>query len=84
MAINAFIKIDGIEGSSLQSKHKGEIDLELEGGDTRTVQAGDFVVQRGTNHRWINRSGDWMQMVAILVSARPVLIGGEELPEIHI
>lgn len=63
---------------------KGEIDLELEGGETRTLKAGDFAVQRGTNHRWINRSGDWMQMIAFLLAAEPVTINGKMLPEIHI
>jgi quercetin dioxygenase-like cupin family protein len=63
---------------------KGEIDLELEGGEVRTVHAGDIVIQRGTNHRWVNRSGAWMQMVAILIAAQPVLIDGRLLSEVHI
>ncbi len=33
----------------------GEIDLELDGGIAR-LRAGDCVVQRGSRHRWVNRS----------------------------
>ncbi|WP_156681191.1 cupin domain-containing protein [Sphingomonas profundi] len=62
----------------------GSIDLELDGGDVRTLHAGDVVVQRGTSHRWINRSGDWARMVAVLVSAAPVVIDGSVLAEVHI
>ena len=29
---------------------KGDIDLDLEGGEVRTVREGDIIVQRGTNH----------------------------------
>lgn len=63
---------------------KGEIDLELEGGDTVTARAGDIIIQRGTNHRWVNRSGDWMQMIAILVDAKPVSVNGVPMAEVHI
>jgi quercetin dioxygenase-like cupin family protein len=63
---------------------KGEIDLELEGGEVLTVRAGDILIQRGTNHRWVNRSGEWMQMVAILIAAQPVLVDGRVLAEVHI
>jgi quercetin dioxygenase-like cupin family protein len=62
---------------------KGSIDLELEGGATRTLHRGDIVVQRGTNHRWVNRSGEWAQMLAIPISAMPVMIDGRPLDEIH-
>ena len=63
---------------------QGQIDLELEGGGTRTLSAGDVVIQRGTNHRWINRSGQWAQMIAITISADPVTVGGKTLGEVHI
>lgn len=63
---------------------KGEIDLELEGGEVLTVHAGDIVIQRGTNHRWVNRSGAWMQMVAILIAAQPVRVDGNLFAEVHI
>lgn len=44
----------------------GEVVLALD--DTETVlRVGDVVVQRGTNHRWENRSGQTARMAFILV-----------------
>lgn len=44
----------------------GEVVLALD--DTETVlRAGDVVVQRGTNHRWENRTADTARMAFILV-----------------
>ena len=44
----------------------GEVVLALD--DTETVlRAGDVVVQRGTNHRWENRTPDTARMAFILV-----------------
>lgn len=36
----------------------GEVHLELDGGDSRVLTAGDCVVQNGTNHAWYNRHPD--------------------------
>jgi quercetin dioxygenase-like cupin family protein len=60
---------------------KGSLDLELDSGATRVIRQGDIVIQRGTNHRWVNRSGEWAQMLAIPVSALPVVIDGHQLDE---
>jgi quercetin dioxygenase-like cupin family protein len=62
----------------------GSLDLELEGGATKTLHEGDIVVQRGTNHRWVNRTGEWAQMLAVPVSAQPVVIDGRQLDAIHL
>jgi hypothetical protein len=44
----------------------GEVVLVLD--DTETVvRAGDVVVQRGTSHRWENRSAETARMVFILI-----------------
>jgi naringenin degradation protein FdeH len=54
----------------------GEVVLALD--DTETVlHAGDVVVQRGTNHRWENRSGQTARMAFILVDGAftPELLG---------
>ena len=46
----------------------GEVVLVLD--DTETVlRAGDVVVQRGTNHRWENRSRETARMAFILIDA---------------
>jgi quercetin dioxygenase-like cupin family protein len=44
----------------------GEMVLILDDDET-VLRAGDVVVQRGTDHRWENRSGDWARMAFILV-----------------
>lgn len=44
----------------------GEITLLLDIGET-TVRAGDIVVQRGTNHGWVNRSDQPCRIAFILV-----------------
>jgi quercetin dioxygenase-like cupin family protein len=59
---------------------EGECDLELDGGDIKTVRAGDIVVQRGTNHVWHNRSERACRFAWILLDAEPIVIDGEPLP----
>jgi hypothetical protein len=44
----------------------GEMVLVLDDSE-RVLRAGDVVVQRGTDHRWENRSGQTARMVFILV-----------------
>jgi len=44
----------------------GEVVLVLDDSET-VLQAGDVVVQRGTSHRWENRSADTARMAFILV-----------------
>lgn len=58
---------------------EGECDLELDGGDSVTVRAGDVVIQRGTNHRWHNRSDMACRFAWILLDAAPILVNGEPL-----
>ena len=53
---------------------EGEIDLLLDDGEVR-LRAGDVVVQRGTNHAWINR-GDAICRLGM------VFIDAEEPPEL--
>lgn len=45
---------------------EGEITLVVDLGET-TLQAGDIVIQNGTNHAWANRSGKICRMVFILI-----------------
>ena len=58
---------------------EGECDLELDGGDVRTLGPGDVVVQRGTNHVWHNRSDAPCRVAWILLDAEPVTVDGQEL-----
>lgn len=48
---------------------EGECALELDGGDSVTIQAGDVVVQRGTNHVWHNRGTAPCRFAWILLDA---------------
>jgi quercetin dioxygenase-like cupin family protein len=50
----------------------GKIDMELDKGETVTIKAGDVMVQRGTNHAWINRYDEPCRMVFVLVDAVPL------------
>jgi mannose-6-phosphate isomerase-like protein (cupin superfamily) len=57
----------------------GELDMELDGGEVVHLKAGDVVVQRGTNHSWINNSHAPARMAWILIDAHPVMIGDRVL-----
>jgi len=58
---------------------EGELDIEMDGGDRVHLQAGDVVVQRGTNHAWINDSNQPARMAWILIDAEPVRFGDHTL-----
>lgn len=47
---------------------EGEIDLLLDDRDVR-LQAGDVVVQQGTNHAWINRGATICRLAMVFVDA---------------
>jgi quercetin dioxygenase-like cupin family protein len=54
---------------------EGELDMELDSGDRVHLKAGDVVVQRGTNHAWINDSAVPARMAWILIDGEPVRVG---------
>ena len=49
----------------------GEIDMWLDDSEVH-LKAGDVVVQRGTNHAWVNRSGRPCRIAFILIDAKPL------------
>ena len=53
----------------------GRIEMELDGGETVAMSAGDVMVQRGTYHAWRNPGPDVCRMVFVLVDAEPLGIG---------
>jgi len=56
--------------------------LRLDGGEERTVRAGEFIVQRGANHEWINRSEDVCRMMVVMVASEKIVLeDGKELGE---
>jgi quercetin dioxygenase-like cupin family protein len=61
---------------------EGELELVLDGGETRKMGRGDLVVQRGTMHAWRNPSAEeWARVVFVVVDAERLVVGGRELGE---
>jgi hypothetical protein len=54
------------------------IDMDM---DDSTVKlcAGDVMVQRGTNHAWVNRSKEPARLAIVLLDAKPIGIGHPRL-----
>ncbi len=52
----------------------GEIDMDMDDSTVR-MKAGDVMVQRGTNHSWVNRSQAPARLAFVLVDASPLGIG---------
>jgi len=48
----------------------GEIEMDMDSGTTVKMAAGDVMVQRGTNHSWVNRSKAPCRLAVVLVDAK--------------
>lgn len=48
---------------------KGEIYAVMDAGET-LMRTGDVLVQRGTNHAWSNRSGDYARIAFVLIDGK--------------
>lgn len=46
----------------------GEIDLLLDDGEATSLKAGDVVIQRATNHAWVNQGSRTALLVAVLMN----------------
>ena len=56
--------------------------MHLDGGEEKTVKAGEFIVQRGVNHEWINRSEEWCRVMFVMVASEKIVLqDGKELEE---
>jgi mannose-6-phosphate isomerase-like protein (cupin superfamily) len=51
---------------------EGEIDMLLDDSEVH-LKAGDVLVQQGTNHAWVNRSGKVCRMAFVLIDAQDPL-----------
>ena len=63
----------------------GEVDMVLDK-STVTLRTGDVVIQRGTNHAWVNRGKDPARIAFVLIDAKPLGIGNprtRENPNAH-
>ena len=61
----------------------GEIDMDMDN-STVTMKAGDVMVQRGTNHAWVNRSDAPARVAFVLLDATPLGIGEPVQPGAHV
>jgi len=52
----------------------GEVEMEMDN-STIKLKAGDVLVQRGTNHAWVNRGTEAARIAFILIDAEPLGIG---------
>lgn len=48
---------------------RGAVDLVLDHGEARSLKPGDVVIQRATNHAWVNRGAETALLVAVLIDA---------------
>lgn len=48
---------------------RGEVDLLLDDGEAQALKPGDVVVQRATNHAWVNHGSETALLVAVLMNA---------------
>jgi quercetin dioxygenase-like cupin family protein len=49
----------------------GEIEMDLDSGETVKLLAGDVMVQRGTSHSWVNRSDKPCRLAVVLIDGQP-------------
>lgn len=60
----------------------GEIVLRLDNGHEKTVRSGEYIIQGGANHQWINRTDKTCRIMFVMVGAEKVkLADGTELEE---
>ncbi len=48
---------------------RGEVDLLLDDGEATSLKPGDVVIQRATNHAWVNHGAEAALLVAVLINA---------------
>ena len=52
----------------------GEIEMDMDQSSVK-LKAGDILIQRGTNHSWVNRSDKPARVAFVLIDAKPLGIG---------
>ncbi len=57
---------------------EGEIEMDMDD-STVKLRPGDTMVQRGTNHAWVNRGKEPARMAIVLLDAKPLGIGHPRL-----
>jgi hypothetical protein len=68
---------------TIKRQVSGELTSVLEDGTESTLsEPGTVLVQRGTLHKWENRSPGWVRFLGVLVDAKPVEIVKEGKTEV--
>ena len=49
----------------------GEVEMQLDDGAAVRMAAGDVLVQRGTNHSWVNRGATPCRLAVVLIDGKP-------------
>jgi quercetin dioxygenase-like cupin family protein len=52
----------------------GEVDMDMDEGSVH-LRTGDVVIQRGTNHSWVNRGSEPARIAFVLIDATPLGLG---------
>ena len=76
-----FAVLDLLPGNEFHGQHRtdtvdyvicllGEVDMALDG-EVVKMKAGDIMIQRGTNHAWMNRSAAPARIAFVLIDAIP-------------
>ena len=47
---------------------KGAVDLLLDNGEAKNLNAGDVIIQQATNHAWVNHGDETAVLVAVLIN----------------
>ncbi|KAJ7653225.1 hypothetical protein DFH06DRAFT_1093492 [Mycena polygramma] len=56
---------------------KGTVSLKLDSGEEKTLQTGDVILHKGTNHAWSNpHPTEWARVYAIVTNSLPISIPG--------
>jgi quercetin dioxygenase-like cupin family protein len=50
----------------------GEIVLKLNGGEEKTIKAGEIIIQKGTNHSWINRTDEVCRIAVVAIGSEKI------------
>lgn len=53
----------------------GQIVCELDCGVEKLLETGDLVVQKGTNHRWVNWTEQNCRVLFVMVAADKIVLG---------
>jgi quercetin dioxygenase-like cupin family protein len=59
---------------------EGKVELQLDSGESRVLEKGDVIVQRGTMHAWRNLSEtESARIFFVMQASKPIVVQGKEL-----